>query len=134
MNLEKFTTDLIKIEFIEAVKAFGHFPFQLVAQDKDGKLALNALALGDVRECYSRFKYYQVNNYPVIFMSIDFPAGGDIEHDFVCVFSYQDNAYNAFAIPYNSENGEPYPVIKESDHLQKLFKEFTNGMVLLPAK
>jgi len=124
-TVKEFVDNLVKIEYIEDSECFGHYPFQLFVETNDGKFEINALALGgDVLSCYNRVSKYLKEKSNKIFMSLDFPAGGDIEHDFVCIFSIVDDKFDIFAVPYNPENGEIYDEIHESTLLNTILDQF----------
>jgi len=124
-NVKEFVDCLVKIDYVEDSNCFGHYPFQLFVETNDGKFEINALALGgDVLSCYRRVKKYFKENSKKIFMSLDFPSGGDIENDFVCIFSIVNNSFDIYAIPYNTETGEKYDEIHNSDLLSKLLTQF----------
>jgi len=117
-SVEEFVKSMVKIEFIENSNCFGHYPFQLFCEDKNGKFEMNALALGgDVKSCYKRFSEYKKQGAKRIYMSLDFPSRGDIENDFVAIFYFENNELNLFAIPYSLEDGKQLDVIKKSDFL-----------------
>lgn len=120
----EFVESLVTIDFIESNNAFGHYPFQLYVETEDGKFELNALALDDVRAVYHRVRYYIRKNAKSLFLSIDFPALGDIEHDFVVVISMIGKDGNAYAIPYDTQTGERFPEIHESSVLSGILSQF----------
>jgi len=124
-TVKEFVENFVKIEYIENSGCFGHYPFQLFVETSDEKIEINALALGgDVLSCYKRVSKYLKEKANKVFMSIDFPTGGDIKNDFVCIFSIVDNKFDIFAIPYNSENGEIYDEIHESNLLIEILNQF----------
>ena len=117
-TVEEFVKSMVKIEFIEDSECYGHYPFQLFAETKDGKFEMNTLALGgDVESCYGKFSEYKSNDAKRMYMSLDFPKGGDIKDDFVAIFSFENGDINLFAIPYNVEDGKILDIIKISEHL-----------------
>lgn len=125
-NVQNFVTNLATIDYVEQSECYGHYPFQMFAETSDSKFELNALALGgDVRSCYLRFKMYFEQKAKRIYMSLDFPKGGDIKNDFVCIFCYEDGKLELLAIPYDVETGEKYNQIKESTQLDLIAKEFS---------
>ena len=67
-TVEEFVKTMVKIEFIEDSNCFGHYPFQLFCENKDGEFEINVLALGgDVSSCYRRFAEYKKQNAKAIF-------------------------------------------------------------------
>lgn len=127
MTTEKFIEQLVKIDELEQFDAYGHYPFQLFVETADGKLEMNALALGgDVGACYNRVKKYKDEGAKKIFLSLDFPAGGDIEHDFVCVFSIIDGETSILAIPYNTEDGTKFETIHNSSQFEIILQDFNH--------
>ncbi len=124
-NIKDFVKQLVKIDYAEQWGGFGHYPFQLYAETEGGQAEMNALALGgNVNACYLRFRKYLKEGAKRIYMSLDFPKGGDIENDFVCVFSYENAEHQIFAIPYETEGGKTFPQIKESSLLSKILGDF----------
>lgn len=120
-NVEEFIAQLVKIEFIEDSNCYGHYPFQMYVEMGDGSLEMNALALGgDVLACYRRMSEYINKNAKRIYLSLDFPAGGDIENDFVCIYAYEDGAFSLLAIPYSLEDGKVLAQITQSSQLAKI--------------
>jgi len=118
-SVEEFMKIMVKIEFIEDSGSFGHYPFQLFCENKGGGFEINALALGgDVASCYRRFSEYKKQDAKRIYLSLDFPKGGDIENDFVAIFSFEDGELKLFAIPYKTEDGKTFDTIKNSSHLE----------------
>lgn len=117
-NLEEFIESLVKIEYIENSNCFGHYPFQMFVETNDGNFELNSLALGgDVEACYNRFAHYIINKAKRVYLSLDFPQGGDITNDFVAIFSFENGEINIIAIPYQESDGKSFEIIKESKHL-----------------
>lgn len=124
-NVNEFIKSLVKIEKLEDSDSFGHYPFQLFTVGDDGKSTMASLALGgNVERCYNIFKEYKDNGATKIFLSLDFPSGGDILNDFICVFSYDENVLTVLAIPYSTETGEQFEYITESTHLELIKTQF----------
>jgi hypothetical protein len=129
-NVKEFVDKLVKIDYLDNYNCFGHFPFQLFVVTSDGSFEINALALGgDVLSCYKRFRKYLKEDSKKIFMSLDFPSGGDIKNDFICIFSAVDGALDIYAIPYNTENGEKYEEIHTSELLSKILDQFKKELI-----
>jgi hypothetical protein len=121
----EFIEGFVKVEYMEDDKAFGHYPFQLYVENRDGTFDLNALLLGgDVEAVYRRVRHYIKARAKLIFLSVDFPAGGDIPHDFVCVFSLMEGAGSIIALLYDPKTGERFPEIHESSLLQDILTQF----------
>lgn len=121
----EFIERLVTIDFREDDNCFGYYPFHLFVETVDGKFELNALDLaGDVLSCYRRARHYVRLNAKSLFLSIDFPAGGDIEHDFVAVISVVGNVISAVALPYETKTGQRFPDIHKSDTLSRIRAQF----------
>jgi hypothetical protein len=117
-TVEEFVKKMVKIEFIEDSNCFGHYPFQLLCENKDGGFEINALALGgDVDSCYRKFAKYKKEGAKRIYLSLDFPKGGDIENDYVVIFTFENNKVELFAIPYEINGGKILDIIKDSTQL-----------------
>jgi len=131
-NVQEFK-DFLKIEFMEEHQAYGHFPFHIVSEDQQNKITLGAMVLSSIGKCYKMFHDTMKGGAKRCYMSVDFPAMKDIEHDFIAVFSYESSTHemNLVAIPYNGETGERYPEIsyKDSEILNEIFKEFAMTVV-----
>ena len=93
---------------------------------KDDKIEMNALMLGgDVFSCYKRVKEYVLSDAKKIFLSLDFPKSGDMEHDFICVFSVIGVKTEILAIPYDEETGEKFEYItKDNQLLDRILNDF----------
>lgn len=124
-DLQGFIKSMVKIDYLEDFGAYGHYPFQLVSEDTEGKMTIGALLLGgDVEACYSTFAKQIKNGDKRVYLSVDFPAGGDIDKDFVAVFSYENEEYSLLAIPYNIEDGSVDEQITESETLVEIKAQF----------
>ena len=116
-TIEEFLESLVRIELIEDSKCFGHYPYQLFCEKNDGSSEINAIAIGQVSLVYNRFALHKKNGAKRIYLSVDFPAGGDIHNDFVAIFSFENDLLSVFAIPYDNTNGEIFDVITQSTQL-----------------
>jgi hypothetical protein len=125
----QFIESFINIEKNENTGLYGYHPFHLVAE-VGTRMDINALALTKIEFCYARAKQYVEENVDKIIMAVDFPAGLDIEHDFVAVFTIRpsDQKVMLVAIPYDPNTGELFEVIKESVLLDQIREQF-NYMV-----
>jgi hypothetical protein len=124
-TVKDFVESMVRIDLLEDYNCYGHYPFQLLVEAEDGHLDINALALGgDVAACYRRVSKYLKEGVKKIFMSLDFPAGDDIEKDFICIFSIVEGKYEVYAIPYSVETGEKYEEIHSANVLDKILEDF----------
>lgn len=124
-TVKEFVDSMVKIDLVDDYNCYGHYPFQLLAEKKDGSLEINALALGgDVESCYRRVSKYLKEGAKKVFMSLDFPPNDDIDKDFVCIFSVVDGNFDIYAIPYSVETGEKYDEIHESNLLNRILEDF----------
>lgn len=124
MKREEFIETLVEID-VQEDGTFGHYPFQAIAKNSEGKLTMAALALGgDVKSCYQALrKLWREEGNEIVHMSIDFPAIGDIDTDFVFVVTIENDALSALAIPYNPENGKISEYITESKTLSDIITQ-----------
>ena len=121
----EFIDSFVNVSYLEADKAYGHYPFQLFVETKDGSCELNALFLaGDILSVCRRVRQYVIQDAKMLFLSVDFPAGGDIDHDFVCVISVQDRECTALALPYDPSTGERFTEVKEGIQLSGILAQF----------
>jgi len=124
-TVKEFVDSMVKVEFVESSNCFGHYPFQIFVETKDGELEIDVLALGgDVVSCYKTFFKHKRSDAKRIYLSLDFPSGGDIDNDFVAIFSFENNEFKLYAIPYLLSDGSLLPEIYESDQLKKILSEF----------
>lgn len=94
---------------------YGHYPFTLLAEDSEGHMSIVALDLGgDILACYKAFRKFVKQGSKTIFMTVDFPAGADIESDFLCVFSYVNEKLETRAIPYDNQTGVKENLIEKA--------------------
>lgn len=123
MNKQEFK-DGIDINVIEKGK-YGHYPFYMHVLTDDDKLEINALALaGDVLAVYHKVQQYRMGAFKEIFLSIDFPASGDMPDDFVACFFLVGDDLELVLIPYNNETGERYEEVTGGKTIDDLKKQF----------
>lgn len=130
-DVQEFKEKLVTIDPIEGTdnSGYGHFPFQMVSVSPTGSITMTALALGgDVAGCMEKFKESVSCGSNKVFISLDFPSGGDVEHDFVAVYSYDNSrakVFDMFVIPYCSDTGFRYDEITpySSNHLNRLYRQ-----------
>ena len=128
-TIEEFVKSMVKIEFIEDSNCFGHYPFQLFCENKDGGFEINALALGgDVASCYRRFAEYKKGGAKRIYLSLDFPKGGDIKNDYVAIYTFENDKIDLFAIPYEIEDGKSFDIVKNSGQLDLIKQQMMTYM------
>lgn len=124
-NTKQFIEALVKIELLDDGVTYGYYPFHLIAEKANGKLDFNSLALGgDVLACYKRFKHYVDSGALKIFMAVDFPAHGEINNDFACVFSMIEGEFSVCAMPYSTATGEVFEVFEKTKLLEVIKKQF----------
>lgn len=133
-SIQKFKKSL-NIGFVENTGIYGHCPFQIYYQSKEGHIAhSNLIPEEKVLFYYKAFHRYLVEGCTTVYMSIDFPAMGDIENDFIAVFSCENKEINMCAILYDKETGKILGEIQkdDNDNLRKIFSQFVS--VILPLK
>ncbi len=107
----EFIKNLVKIEYQKTIEAYGHYPFQMYVEFNNGKKQLVSLALGgNIRAVYGKVRkiYGKTKK---IFLSVDFPTNGDIESDFVVVYSVIDKIITSQAITYDTKTGKTLEVL-----------------------
>lgn len=120
-DLKEFVEKLVKIEFLDHCNSFGFYPFQMWIEHKDEKSTFASLDLGgDIRAVYKAFADYYKEDSKRIYLAVDFPAGGDINNDFVCVIGYEKQEITLYAIPYNTETGITYSENRHAAILNKI--------------
>lgn len=123
-DINNFIRSMVRIDYQEEHGGYGHYPFHLMEESHDGKLTIAALVLeGSVLKYYLTFKKHLISTPKRIYMSLDFPSGGDIESDFVAIFSFEDGEYGIRALPYNRQTGERLEEIKSSKHLDMILDQ-----------
>jgi hypothetical protein len=121
---QEFIDNFVKIEFIESSQAFGHYPFQLIGVYEDGKMDVGALLLGgDVGAVYNATKMFIKNGCKKIYLSVDFPAGLDVEQDFVTIYTLEDGKIDTLLIPYD-ETGKELNRITSGKMVDTLTEQF----------
>jgi hypothetical protein len=123
-NINEFIESLVTIEPLEE-GGYGHYPFQMVFTGADDGLNVAALCLGgDVFRVYKQAQAAINAGSKQLFLSLDFPASGDIEHDFVAVMSLSGKDCNCIAIPYDPKTGDVFDQITESSMLEIIKGQF----------
>jgi hypothetical protein len=122
---KEFIEQLVDIQYVESSNCYGHYPFQLFVETNEEKFEMNALMLGgDVLACYNRVRHYVKIGSKKIFLSVDFPAGGDITNDFVAVFSILEGVVVSLAIPYDANVGTIYKQVLFSEQMKFIESQF----------
>jgi hypothetical protein len=125
MNTEKFIETMVTIDLQDEGKAFGHYPFQLISIDNENKVTAAVLFLGgDVVGVYKAVKKVLSQGSVKLFLSIDFPALGDINKDFIAVYTLTDRFVECVAIPYDTNTGNRHPLVKTGKTVYGLKKQF----------
>lgn len=124
-NINEFIDSFVKIEYIEQSNCFGHYPFQMLIENKDGSKELHSLCCNYtcVSDYFRHFKNAQNEDVKAMFMSLDFPKLNDIEHDFIAILEYKEGLISLIAIPYN-ENGESLGIVKDNFALKKIYDDY----------
>jgi hypothetical protein len=129
MTRDEFIEALVKIEWVDNSNCFGLFPFQMYVEFSDSTCELHSIAITHAGQCYMLFieKILFIDGVSKVFMALDFPATGDITHDFVAVFTgdkSEDTVINVMAIPYTDKGLMLEPImLGESETLARLYKE-----------
>lgn len=128
-NVNEFIESVVEIDFIEQSNCFGHYPFQMWVEDKDGENTMAALALGgDAAACYRKAISYIKDGAKIVYLSLDFPAIKGIDNDFVAVYSYENKELKCIAIPYDTKDGNLFKRIEEGEAINMLIDQFNNFM------
>ena len=130
-NIDDFVKTVVHLQKQDGGD-YGHYPFQLMAEDKKGDLEVASLALGgDIKACIEKFSEYGKAGFTRIYMSADFSAGGDMKSDFIAIFEYDSIEVKLFAIPYDAKTGEMFERVKDTDstHLEQLKYNFMFDLV-----
>ena len=124
-TVQDFINDFVKIEIIESSQSYGHYPFQLLGIKENGQMDIGALLLGgDISAVYAAAKQFIRNGNKKVFLSVDFPAGLDIEHDFVAVYTFENGKTEAILLPYDSETGEQFEPVTTGTMLNMVIEQF----------
>lgn len=117
-DIEEFVKKSVKIEYQKQANQWGYFPFHCFVEKQNGNFDVIVIAgIESVEDCYKIIAMCIQNNCKRVYMALDFPAGGDIDHDFVAVFATEGIKFDAFAIPYNIHTGEVYQRINHSQRM-----------------
>jgi len=130
-KLEEFMRTLGKIEHLESCDSYGHYPFSLLSETQEGTVEMASLALGGsplgVIAYYKTFKDSIEKGHKTVSMTTDFPAGGDIEDDFVLAFGYtkETDTLEVIGKSYSLETGEVSRTldVHNSTHLVDIAKQ-----------
>ncbi len=127
---DEFIDHLVKIEYVESTGTYGHYPFQLVTENEKGELTVAALCLGgDILGVYRTVKTLLTEGAVKAFLSVDFPAGHDIENDYVAVFTlirnHSGDNLTCIAMPYDWVNGKQFTRITSGEMINTLKEQFT---------
>ena len=118
MTVKEFRDKYLKIEFIEREGIWGMYPAFMHIEHPKREDFNEQACLEGVEEYYLSVRAAMTINPPVLYLALDYPAGGDIKNDFVVIFFVLDGVADCFAIPYNNETGEIYPDIFPHDYRQ----------------
>ena len=125
MDTKEFVETLVKIDFVEQSQCYGHYPFQLYAENEKQEITLGAImGISDVRECYRSAQHAINEGNRKVFLSTDFPGHHDMPHDHVVIFSYEDGQFSAFAIPYSVKTGKVMEAVHEGEFLDIVLEQF----------
>lgn len=128
-DVNSFIGSMVKIEFIEQSGCFGHYPFYMFEEQKDGQNVINSLALGgNVIACYDKFCHSIKDGSKRVYMALDFPKRGDIKHDFVAVFSWENEKLEVIAIPYDEQSGDVFDMVENSEHLEAIKNQLSKNI------
>jgi len=133
-TVEEFIENLVKIEYVENMGSYGHYPFSLAAVTNNDQLEINALFLsGDVIAVYTRVREYVWKKAKRIYLAVDFPGVPGIQTDFVAVTAIENGKITSnFAIPYDPVYGTIYERITEAPFLQTLESQFNTCVFSQP--
>lgn len=124
-KVNEFIASMVKIEYIERSGGFGHFPFQMAIENKDGSKELHSLSLSNVGEYLRHFKASCiVDKVSSVIMSLDFPAFEDIEHDFVGIYFYENQKTTLVVLPYDVATGQTFDLIGHGTGIDRLINDF----------
>lgn len=125
MDIQEFKRSFVRIDFQEKLNNYGHYPFQMFVERNDGKIEMAALAMaGTSQDNYRVVKNKIKEGVLKLFVSLDFPKGGDLENDFICIIKVENNCSDAIAIVYNPDNGEEVRTVDKSETLSRIKTEF----------
>ena len=114
IDFEKFKKDFTKIEYIEASKTYGHYPFQLITIDSEGKMEMNCLVGLSMGNVVTKIKEELSRKAKDIFLTLDLPKGGDIDNDFILALHIKDGeVLSTSTIEYNPDDGK---IIQTTDN------------------
>jgi hypothetical protein len=124
-TVNEFVNQLVKIDIMEDGQSYGHYPFSGIIEDSNGKISILALALGgDVLSVYKTIGKSIIDGAKKAYFSLDFPPNEELKTDFVAVYSYENEEYNIFAIPYDVKNGETFDRIHDNVLLATILDQF----------
>lgn len=103
----------------------GFYPFQLVANKKDGTSEMCALAVNRVQHVYNAAKNYIFES-DSIFFAADFPADKrmEMETDYIGIYSFENGKWSCDILPYKNEVFLPIIQNKASSILLGQFLQY----------
>lgn len=125
MSFDKFKDEMVKIEYLEEISAYGHHPFPLLAFKEDGKNELNSLCRLKLIDVVQRISHYVSNKYSKIFVSLDFPPNEFIPNDFVLILQISNGEVErAEVLEYDVRTGNHLNVTdgKSYEFLDEFYK------------
>lgn len=130
-DINHFADMHVQITHILKANRKGHFPYKLFVEKSNGQKVLSTINYkGTTRKYFVEFlKQFKKDDPKRIFMSLDFSPVGDIEQDFIVIFSYDNEKITGFAIPYNIEDGIKGTPIYQSETLDKLVSSLNEGFL-----
>lgn len=137
-SIEEFITSMVKIEKLEKENGnFGYYPFAMYSEspgEKDGKLfsIANTVSIKNTDGTYKIYKLFANEVFAganKIYLALDFPAGGDMEKDFVMVISFENGKFFMEAIPYDLQTGEQFERVKASEVMRTIALDVKNVLI-----
>lgn len=121
-DINHFANMHVHITHILRANCKGHFPYKLFVEKSSGQKVLHTIKFkGITKKYYVEFiKQFRKDDPKRVYMSLDFPPSGDIEQDFIVIFSYENNKLSGFAIPYSAKDGTKSAPIYKSETLDKI--------------
>ncbi len=120
-DLDQFV-GYIQLGPIYRSRFFGHFPLKQYIEKPSGQKILSTIRYkSKTRSYYIEFaKHFRKEIIDKMYMSLDYPPYGDIPHDFIMIFAYEDNRLSGYAIPYDKITGNRFPIVSQSTTVSQL--------------
>lgn len=131
-DIQDFIDKMVNIEVVWDEGRYWHYPFKIFVEKEDWTIEFWIMMIEWwVSPHYKIFIEKIKENSKRVYMSIDFPAGMDMENEFVGVFQYENETVKIKLLPYTVKDNKPIilPAV-EDGVLYKYIREDFNRVFI----